>query len=203
MTETKRLIVNISITATILGGIALVYFLFFVPKDNKLTIDNTPIFIESIESILEISAVSYKDQVVVDSVEFSNQEYSIYDYRKYLDLYNHGVDRRLTLIVTGELKYGVDLQKKVYQFENRNDTLFLQIPKPELLDIIIVPSKTEIYTEQGEWNDQERRKLEEKAKLKFVNSGSNLHLEDKAEQNVRSLFKKLMRNSRPLVITFI
>lgn len=203
MSEYRRLIVNLAVVGILLGIVAVIYFMFFTSKENKLTIDDTPISVESIKSIAEIAAVSYRDQVVVDSVEFSKEDYSMYDYRKYLELYNHGIERRLTLIVTGETKYGVNLTKREYQLDRKDDTIFLQLPAPELLDVIVVPSKTEVYTELGEWNDHERRILETKAKLKFISNSKNLQLEKKAEQNIRTLFEKLMGSHRPLVINFI
>lgn len=203
MKESRRLLINLLVAFILIGSAATTYYFIFVKKENKLTIEKTPMFIESIQSILEISTVSYKDQVVVDSVEFYTTDYSFYDVQKYFDLYNHGVKRRLTLIVTGEIKYGVDLKKNTYQFVASDDSIVLKIPSPEMLDIIVLPSKTEVYKETGEWTDKERHILESKAKQKFIETSQNLNLEEKSRENIRQLFEKLVNDKRKLVLEFI
>ena len=71
MKDLKKLVINILILSFI-ALIGYLVYLFFI-KDNEsdsLIIDETPMHIESIRTIAEISTVSFKDEVVMDSIEF-------------------------------------------------------------------------------------------------------------------------------------
>ncbi len=199
--ESKRLFINLTVLLTLVGAIVVAWLLFF-GGDNKPTIEDTPIQIESIRTIAEISMVSYKDEVVMDSVEFETEDYSFYDPRKYIDLYQRGVKRRLTMIITGEVRYGIDLTHNNYTLTSNADSIHLTLPQPTMLDVIIVPSKTEVYLEKGYWTDGERRKLESRAKEKFRLNAEELALKDKARENAERMFKKLIQDDRKLIIEF-
>lgn len=200
--EGKRLIVNTLVLLVIGAAVAAAYFLFFTNEESELTIDDTPLQIESIRTIAEISNVSYRDEVVMDTVEFHGDDYSFYDYRKWTSMYDRGVKRRLTLIVKGEVKYGFNLKSNDFAVENQNDTLIITLPQPKILDVIVTPSETEVFQEQGEWKDQVRRNLESKAKHKLRENSESMDLEDKARTNAERLFKKLLGSSRMIIIKF-
>lgn len=199
--EVKRLLVNLGVL-TLLGGIVVtVYFVFF-NGDDELKIEDTPIQIEAIRTIAEISTVSYKDEVVMDTVEYSSDEYSFYDPRKYWDLYHRSIERRLTLIITGEVRYGIDLTDGNYELRSTKDSIYILLPAPKMLDVIVVPSKTEVYLEKGEWKDHERRELESNAKHKLLRNAEEMNLEEKAKENADRLFRKLIHDPRKIEIEF-
>lgn len=200
--ESRRLLINVLVLLVIGAGVFVVYFFYFRSEDQELTIDDTPLKIESIRNIAEISTVSYRDEVVMDTVELDNSDYSIYDYRKYTNWYNDGVKRRLTLIVKGEIRFGFDLKSKDFAVMNSGDSVLITLPQPKILDIIITPSKTEVFQEQGEWDDKTRRSLENKAKLKLKINSEQMDLKDKARSNAVRLFKNLLGTSRIIIIKY-
>lgn len=200
--ESRRLLINVLVLLVIGAGVFVVYFFYFRSEDQELTIDDTPLKIESIRNIAEISTVSYRDEVVMDTVELDNSDYSIYDYRKYTNWYNDGVKRRLTLIVKGEIRFGFDLKSKDFAVMNSGDSVLITLPQPKILDIIITPSKTEVFQEQGEWDDKTRRSLENKAKLKLKINSEQMDLKDKARSNAERLFKNLLGTSRIIIIKY-
>ena len=146
------------------------YQYFFKSEDDELKIDDTPIHIESIKTIAEISTVSYKDEVVMDSIEFYKQQNSVYDPREWIRMYDRNVKRRLTLIIRGEVKYGINLTDGSYSAASNEDSIWLKLPTPKILDIIVTPSKTEVFQEKGDWSDNARTSMEMQAKMKLKES---------------------------------
>lgn len=203
MNDYKRLIKNI-IGLAILGLVAFVaVFLFRKYSDEELKIDDTPVHIEAIKTIAEISTVSFKDEVVIDTVELYNESFDItnpFDWKEYL--YDRNVERRLTMIFRGEVKYGLNLTDGNYEIQHSQDTLKIVLPHPELLDIVLTPSETEIFQEQGEWTDGERKQLESKAKFVFRKNAEDLDLDKKAQENALNLISKLIITDKQLVISF-
>lgn len=203
-TEGKRLIKNL------LASIILIVVIYFgYTQLNKylnppLEIDDTPLQVESIESILEISTVSYTGEVVVDSVEFYNGNFdwtNINDWWNVKDRLDHpDVKRRLTLIVKGEAKYGFDLKQDSLNITHLGDTILVKIPKAKLLGIEISPSNTEVFQEQGEWTDIERKKLEYQAIDKIKNSASLLKLESEAQEAAVTLFKQMIIPNKTIIV---
>lgn len=196
MKDTVRLLKNLAILLLIGGAVYLVYHFFFKESPEEvLKIDQTPIHIESIRTIAEISTVNYKDEVVIDSVirHKGNSTWTWLDSRKMYDKYlNSNIKRRLTLIVRGEVRFGVDLTDANYQIRQTEDSIFVQLPKPKVLDVVVSPSKTEIFQEQGKWTDRERKMMETKAKAKLVANAKSMNLDDKTEKNMRRLMKQMI-----------
>lgn len=202
--EGKRLIRNVIASVILIVAVYFGYLQLNRFMNPQLEIDNTPLQIESIESILEISTVSYTGEVVVDSVEFYNGDFdwtNINDWWNVKDRLDHpDVKRRLTLIVKGEAKFGFNLKEDSLVLDPRGDSIFVSIPKAKLLGVEISPSKTEIFQEQGEWSDTERKELEYKAIEQIKASALNLDLEKEAQDAAIKLFDNLIIPNKTIVV---
>lgn len=202
----KRLIKNAIGLSIIAGVIVVVYLLLTKDSGPANKIDSTPIRIESIRNIAELSTVSYSDEVVIDSVIYYKELEALSNVLDAYDLtqriIKRNVKRRLTLIFRGEVKYGLQLTDKNFETSQNNDTLWLILPKPELLDLILTPSDTEIYQEQGFWSDAERKEMEAKAKKRLKENALKLKLDIRAEKNATKLFKRLIRTDKTIVISY-
>lgn len=206
MNDLMRLLKNLFVLL-IIGGIGyLVYYFFFKESpEDQLLIDETPIHVEAIRTIAEISTVNYKDEVVMDSViYYKNENTSGWELTEevYNRMLNSGIRRRLTLIVRGEVRFGVDLSEMNYSIRQTEDTIFLKLPPPEVLDVIVVPSKTEIFQEQGKWTDRERKAIENRAKAKLVANAMKMDLNGKTEKNLRRLMNQMIQSTKKVIITF-
>lgn len=200
--EGKRLLINISIIAILLLAGVFVYIFLFSEEEEKLTIEETPIQIESIRTIAEISTVSYRDEVVMDTLEMYNTDRSNFDPRKWLEWYEHDIKRRLTLIIKGEVKYGFDLTDGNYSLTSDETTITLTLPSPKIIDVIVSPSQTEVFEEKGKWPENTRRNMEVRAKKQIEDGAKKLNLEKKAKNNAERLFEKLIHTEKILIIEF-
>lgn len=201
--NTLRLIKNIVILGAIGAAIYFAYTFFAGKSGSEEKISDTPIHIEAIKTIAEISTVSYRDEVVMDSLERYKKELSIYNPKRWAREYSKNVKRRLTLIVRGEVIYGLDLSNGNFKIVNDNpDTLWLKLPKTKILEIAVSPSQTEIFQEQGKWSDYARQVMEKKAMKQLKQNSINLKLDEKAQENAEKLFRKLIKTEKELIINF-
>lgn len=206
MKDYQRLLKNIIGLGLIAGVIVVIYLFFFTGDSDELRIDETPIHIESIKTIAEIATVSYKDEIVVDSVEYYTGETNYLDPFEWPEMYdrafNRNVKKRLTLIFKGEVVYGLDLIDNNYRITQNQDTLLVSLPKPKITEVIITPTATEVFQEQGNWSDGARKALEEKAKSKLKKNAYNLKLEQKAKENAELLIQKLVTSEKKVIVAF-
>lgn len=194
------------------GIIFLVYFLFFRNSNsNEIVLDDAPLKVEQIKSILELNAINFQDEVVVDSVEyyqnmgeaFSGTIEKLFDINQLKNsLKSDGIKRRLTLIVRGNLMYGVDLKKKDFQFKTYDDSTILILPEPELLSIETNPANTEVYIENGYWKDSERIILMNLARKKMIQTADELHLKEKVKKPIEKLLHVLNASNKKLIIQY-
>lgn len=210
--EIRTLIVRLALVALIAFAGYWIYKLFIKGESkDEIVLDETPLKVEQIRSILQLNTLKFQDEAVVDTVEYykSNTEALVGSLDKLMDvdqikhgLSGDGVRRRLTLIMKGELLYGVDLQRKDFQFVSKEDTLTILIPKPELLSIALNPKGTEVYIENGEWKDYERMSLQRKARNKMIASGNRLKLAERAKAPLEKALRALVKTDKVLVIKF-
>lgn len=211
--EIRTLIVRLGILA-IIGFIGyLIYSWFNSGTDaDDVVLEETPLKVEQIRSILELNTLKFQDEVVVDTFELyqdaGDQIGGTLEKLFDPDQFKHGlsnqyVKRRLTLIVRGELLYGVDLKRKDFQLLPHGDTLEIRIPEPELLSVSITPNKTEMVTENGYWKDYEVVDLKNKAKKKMIRSGERLHLQKRAKEPLEKCLKALVKSNKTIVINYL
>lgn len=212
--EIKTLIVRL-LWVVVLAFVAYwVYVLFFKKSGSgdEVVLQDTPLRVEQIRSILELNTLKFQDEVVVDSVEYykSTSEAVTGTIEKLtsIDQFKNGVrgsgvKRRLTLIVRGELIYGVDLKRKDFVMENKEDSLIIQVPSPEMLSLQINPAGTNIYTENGFWKDYERTVLQRKARLKMIRTGEVLKLKERAKQPLEKALKSLVQTDKTVIVEFV
>lgn len=209
--ELARLVINMSIIA---GLVVLALFLIrrcTSDEDGEWELENHPLRVENIRKIAELSTVSYNDEVVMDSIEYYDDmsEQLSGNISKLSDLENwkyavrgSAVKRRLTLIVGGEVRYGFDLKDTTFNVSYSGDTVFVRVAAPKILDVIVVPSKTSIFQEHGEWHDNARVRLQQKARVILAARSKKIGLEEKSKQQLESLLKKLLADKRKLIVTY-
>lgn len=143
------------------------------------SIELTPTQIESIKAVGEWEFLSVSTEELVDTT------------RKRLFS-----DDQLVRIYYGTLRLGVDMkQVEPGWIEQRNDTLFLTLPKVGLLDRdFIDEARTKSFFESGTWKAEDREALYKRAHRKMLAhclTPANLST---AEDNARESFKKLLRS---------
>jgi len=210
--EISTLIKRLSVLVLIGIGIYIVIQVIKGGSPTNAKIDETPIRVEQIRSILELNTIRFRDEVVVDTVEYYKDSWSqsmgvlekLTDFNTMDEaLKSSPIKRRLTLVVKGEMLYGVDLKTKDFDIIEKNDTIVLQLPEPTLLSVSVNPSNTDVFVENGVWSDYARRKLMIKAKKKMIASGEQLHLTTKAKEPLEKCLKQLIKTEKPLKIEYL
>lgn len=210
--EIRTLVFRLAVVGGIVVLGVLLYRWWFADESKEgWAIEDTPLHVEEIRRIIELNTIRFRDEVVVDSLEYySNAAEQISGNLNKLidpDQVKHGISssnvkRRLTMIVKGELLYGVDMKRKDFSVTPENGRLVVRIPQPELLSINLTPENTEVFVENGEWRDYERQMLQRKARSKMITTGERLKLREKAKAPLERLLRQLIRTDQPLVIEY-
>lgn len=211
--EIKTLIVRLgALSAIVIGVFIVVRMVRSGTSKTGAEIDDTPIRVEQIKAILELNTIRFRDEVVVDSVELyhDSKEHSLGNLEKLTDFNTMDeffkgsqIKRRLTLIVKGDLLYGVNLKTSDFDLQNIGDTLVVHLPEPELLSATVNPSNTDVFAETGIWRDSERRNMMIKARKKMIRNGEDLHLALKAREPLEKTIRQLVHTDKPIKIDFV
>ena len=185
MRKTIDNIRSITVAVAIIAVILLAVWLYRSLGDARLemgaddSIGLTPTQIESIKAVGEWEFLSISTEELVDTT------------RKRLFK-----DDQLVRIYYGTLRLGVNMQQvKPGWIQQRNDTLFLTLPKVGLLDRnFIDEARTKSFFESGTWKAEDREALYKQAYRKMTAhclTPTNLST---AEDNARESFRKLLRS---------
>ena len=185
MRKTIENIRSITIAAAVIVVVLLAVWLYRSLEDARLeigaddSIGLTPTQIESIKAVGEWEFLSVSTEELVDTT------------RKRLFS-----DDQLVRIYYGTLRLGVNMkQVSPGWIQQRNDTLFLTLPKVGLLDRdFIDEARTKSFFESGSWKAEDREALYKKAYRKMTAhclTSTNLRT---AEENARESFRKLLRS---------
>ncbi len=185
MRKTIDNIRSITVAVAIIAVILLAVWLYRSLGDARLemgaddSIGLTPTQIESIKAVGEWEFLSISTEELVDTT------------RKRLFK-----DDQLVRIYYGTLRLGVNMQQvKPGWIQQRNDTLFLTLPKVGLLDRnFIDEARTKSFFESGTWKAEDREALYKQAYRKMTAhclTPTNLQT---AEENARESFRKMLRS---------
>ncbi len=185
MRETIENIRSATIAAAVIAVILLAIWLYRSLGDSRLeigandSIGLTPTQIESIKAVGEWEFLSISTEELVDTT------------RKRLFS-----DDQLVRIYYGTLRLGVNMKEvEPGWIQQRNDTLFLTLPKVGLLDRdFIDEARTKSFYESGTWKAEDREALYKRAYRKMIAhclTPTNLQT---AEDNARENFRKMLHS---------
>lgn len=156
------------------GALVLVYFLLVnikvlpsfrnIFRPSVVLIDDTPVLIREIKSISELVTVTAYDEVVVSAVKPSPTG-SVKQLIQLLQPAPVVASDRLVLVVKGQVMAGCDLsQLSENAIFLQDDSVSIQLPASRILEIIVNPSGTETFIEDGEWSQVEVNAVKLRAK---------------------------------------
>ena len=140
-----------------LAALAVLYFNpfgwnFSLSFSNKPKIADTKNVVEHVREISEFTTASYYEEFVVQESKIVAKE-SLFGFKK--DQVD-SVQNEIVIILKGKVRAGFDLSKMTEaDLCAKSDTLLVQLPAPELFDVIINPSDYEIFIEEGKWSHDE------------------------------------------------
>lgn len=122
---------------------------------KEVAIDETPLLIKEIKPLAQLVTITAYNEILVDSVMKTSQGERIGAILNPLHFGKILTSKKLVIIGKTMVQVGVDLQKlSDDDIIISNDSIHLALPAAEILDIILNPSGTEIFSEQGSWTNE-------------------------------------------------
>lgn len=139
-------------------------------KTKPLEIENTAIIIREINALSQLITITAYNEVVVDQVIKGG---SLFNNPVVPTLLNvpdlRYSDKNLVLIGKGKVLAGIDLarltDKDVFV---KGDSITINLPKAQILQVIINPSDFDTFEETGTWTDAEARAVKLKLRDKLI-----------------------------------
>src|SRR6478672_284964 len=163
---------------------------WFQPK--PIVVDQTPLLVNEIKNIAQLMTVEAYNEVVVDSTRYPFGMPS-----KIFNTFRLPAASQLVLIVKGKVIAGVDLKNiDSNQVHVKGDTIFVQLPRAQVLDVITNPSDVETFIEEGKWEQSAATALQMKARNQLVKQALAQGVLPQADSKARSLVYELLKNLR-------
>ena len=152
-----KIIIGVSAVA-LLGGIGG-FFVF--DSQKKPTIAETKNVVEHVREISEFTTACYYEEFVVHETKMVVKESLLGFHKEQPD----STQNELVLLLKGIARAGFDLSKLTEgDLVAHSDTLAINLPAPELFDVIINPSDYEVFVEKGKWSHEEIQAFQVQAK---------------------------------------
>jgi hypothetical protein len=120
-----------------------------------------------------------------------------------------GLDKKVTLsdkivlIVKGTANAGIDLSTlSETDIFVRNDSLFFQLPQYSILETIINPNEIEVYSESGDWSQNEMNQIILEAKDSIKQNAISQKIIETAKNNGEKQLSDLLKVAGYSTIVF-
>lgn len=163
----------------------------FRPK--AVEIDQTPLVIRQIKPLAQLATITAYTEVAADSSVRTSVGERL---RDVINPFSMGVAMQRQLIVVGRvvIHAGVNLEKLTPQhIFIRGDSVSIQLPTAEILDVIVNPSGTDIFLEEGNWDNAAivamKTKIRNKAVADVQANGLLFQAEERAREVLLNFFR--------------
>lgn len=163
----------------------------FRPK--AVEIDQTPLVIRQIKPLAQLATITAYTEVAADSSVRTSVGERL---RDVINPFSMGVAMSRNLVVVGKvvIHAGVNLEKLTPQhIFIRGDSVSIQLPAAEILDVIVNPSGTDIFLEEGAWDNAAivalKTKIRNKAVAEVQANGILFHTEERAKEVLLNFFR--------------
>ena len=160
--------VALIITGIVVAAAALAVFYFnpfgwnfSLSFSKKPKIADTKNVVEHVREISEFTTACYYEEFVVHETKMVAKESLLGFHKEQPD----STQNELVLLLKGIARAGFDLSKLTEgDLVAHSDTLAINLPAPELFDVIINPSDYEVFVEKGKWSHEEIQAFQVQAK---------------------------------------
>lgn len=165
-------------------------------RSKPVRIDETPILVEDIRELAELTTYVSLDEVVVDSTRFSPAASAWKNITGIsLNPLSPSGDR-LVLVVRGSVRAGTRLNGISEQdIFRQGDSVSLGLPRAVITEVIVNPSGTETFMETGEWPTEAFTALVKKAGENMRNRAISEGIIGKADQRARMVMEQFLRQA--------
>ena len=132
---------------------------FFASK--PVVIDETVTIVKEIKPLAQLVTVSAYDEIVVDSsVRVSGRANFFHPLYPLVMPPGKFLDKTIVIIGKTVTHVGIDMEKlRAGDIHTTKDSIYITLPKAQILDIILNPSDIEIFIEKGDWDNTTITKL--------------------------------------------
>ena len=167
---------------------------FFTQKELK--IDPTASIVEEIKKISEFTSACYYEEYVIQDTKEASGNALIKMLKS---------KPEVVILSKGKVRAGVDLGKITPEdIKVSNDTLRINLPQPEIFDVIVNPSDYEIFSENGDWSHDEISRIIQKGKENLQRHALDEDIIGKAgetsKKKLESLFQTLGYNVVEIIL---
>ena len=202
----RKIIVKITPAAVLLLVVLIMAALLFLRGNRKekhvLTIDDTPVIVTKIRSLGELTTACYYDEIVLTGTKqnvFSSSPLGSIA----RDGFGKDVDDHLVIIAKGTVRAGIDLMEMTDdRLRFSGDTVFVRLPAPQYLDIIVNPSDFEVFAESGKWTHEQVTGLQDTARQRLLMGADHYGLKSKAYEGAMEAVTDLLLASGYTYIRF-
>jgi hypothetical protein len=165
-------------------------------KSKPVVVDETPLLVTEIRNIAQLMTVEAYSEVVVDSTRYPlGIPPRVFNAIPGNPLGLLGASQ-LVLIVRGKVVAGVDLKNlNANNVLVKGDSLFVQLPRAQVLDVITNPSDVETFIERGTWDERAATVLKVRARNKLVQQAVSQGALQLADTKARQLVYRLLKNT--------
>jgi hypothetical protein len=176
----------------LLGKLNIIPSLSDLFRPKPVEIDQTPAVIQQIRPLSQLVTITAYTEVTVDSTARTTIGERL---QEVFNPFTLGVHNTRKLIVVGNVVVhaGVNLQNLTQeQLYISRDSVHLRLPPAEILDAIVNPSGTDIFLEEGKWDNAAitalKNKLQAKAVEEVRSRGVLLQAEERAREVLLNFF---------------
>ena len=153
--------------------------------------EKTANVITEIRNISEFTSACYCEELVMAEVKDSENSMN-----KIASMLGRGAVSKdeICLIMDGKVRAGFDLSKVADNaIVISGDTLTMNLPKPEIFDVIVNPSNCEVYVEEGKWSHEQVTAIQASARARIQEDALSCGILEQADKIGRERLTDLFK----------
>lgn len=163
---------------------------------NKIKIMDTATVVTEIKKISEFTTYTYIDELIIHEKKTEEKENKGHLFGIGKKDVPDTLRSEIVMIVSGVTKAGYDLGKiSENDIRISRDTISVNLPAIEIFDVIVNPSDTRMFVEEGKWSHEEISQMQVNCRNQMHQNALDRGILDKANEvgkgKVENLFKAL------------
>lgn len=190
----RKVTLSVSPSLIVLAALIVIGLIVLNRSGKKekggLTIDDTAVIVTQIQTLGELTTACYYDEMVL-----TRSKPGALSSTPLGSLTRDG-SPHLVLIAKGTVRAGIDLREMgPDDIRFSGDTVFVRLPAPQYLDVIVNPSDFEVFAESGKWSHEEVTALLSTARQRLVMEADHYALKAKAYEGAMEAVTELLTAS--------